>query len=472
MKSKNTLRIALGLSLLASLAAQAAPVGRVLVAVGDTSAVRGGQPINLSAGSAVEVGDTLQVGEKSNLQVRFVDEAIVALRANSAFKIDDYKFAQEPESDSSIFSLIKGGMRTITGAIGKLSRKNYAVKTETSTIGIRGTHFNLVHCNNDCRNPDGSLGQNGTFGAITDGRIAVGNQSGEREFGKNEFFFVANAGSLPEQLLVPPAFLRDRLDGMTRTKGKSGDKGGEASGSGMTEDSRLASSGVSPTITTPTITDPPPAVVDGLVNVSWVSAEGIADGYQLWFETEGSGFGGEAVSSNDYQSAISWAAPYIQGFSAEAGNVYWGVDPWPGGTGDHFAFGDAPTSLPTSGIATYSRIGGTAPADNFGNTGSVSTSALSINFGTQTFSLGLQYSVGGASYIWNISNQSYAGEFIPTLGTHVTCSGTCYSLNGASLTGAITGKNAEGAIAAFATSGENASYQPLQSATVQVYKKQ
>lgn len=199
--------------------AHAASVGRVLVSVGDTTAIRNGAVIKLATGAEVQSGDTLRVGEASNMQVRFIDEGIIALRANSAYRIDDYRFENKPGEDKAIFSLLKGGLRAITGAIALTSRENYAVKAQAATIGIRGTHFVLAQCSSDCFNKDGSKAEDGLFGGVTDGRIAVTNQAGEKEFGKSEFFHVASAVTLPQPLLAPPFFLRDQLEGQAKTKG-------------------------------------------------------------------------------------------------------------------------------------------------------------------------------------------------------------------------------------------------------------
>ena len=59
---------------LAAGSAMAADVGRVLLAAGDTVAVREKQIIKLVFGSPVQDRDLLRTGPASNLQVRFIDE--------------------------------------------------------------------------------------------------------------------------------------------------------------------------------------------------------------------------------------------------------------------------------------------------------------------------------------------------------------------------------------------------------------
>ena len=183
---------------------------KILTVAGTASIDGAGQQSPLIAGSAVESGDTLFVGDKSTLQVRFSDESVVALRANSQFKIENYKFDKNAETDRSVLGLIKGGMRTITGLIGKANNKNYLVQTATATIGIRGTHFAVVSCNNDCTLADGTAEANGTYGSVTNGRISVSNTSGPVEFGQQESFFVSTPNTPPVRLLMPPAILADK----------------------------------------------------------------------------------------------------------------------------------------------------------------------------------------------------------------------------------------------------------------------
>ena len=140
------------LALAAGGPARAAVIGRVLLAVGEVSASRAGQAVTLGTGSAVEGGDTIRVGPSSNAQIRFDDEGIVALRPQTVFRIEEYHYnGRQDGLEKSVFNLIEGGMRTVTGLIGKLNRGNYLVRTPTSTVGIRGTNYNLVHCDAGCR---------------------------------------------------------------------------------------------------------------------------------------------------------------------------------------------------------------------------------------------------------------------------------------------------------------------------------
>ena len=69
-----------------------------------------------------------------------IDGGLVALRPDTKLKVDTYVFnGQEDGSENPVFSLLKGGLRAITGIIGKRNKERYNLRTPTSTIGIRGT---------------------------------------------------------------------------------------------------------------------------------------------------------------------------------------------------------------------------------------------------------------------------------------------------------------------------------------------
>lgn len=243
-------------SLLAAFAAcstaWAQVAGRVLVAVGSVSIERDGQRLPATVGAEVRKGDLLQLGEKSNAQVRLQDGSIFALRPDTSFRINEFQFvAGDDNQQRAFFDLIKGGVRTVTGVIGRANRKDdYRVTTATSTIGIRGTHYSLVACADSCRNADGSFAPNGTYGAVTDGRISSTNQSGEQVFGADQYFHVASASAAATQLLAPPPFVRDRLEGRAsrQTQQQPGTQSGQqAAASGGESATTVAQTGMGAT---------------------------------------------------------------------------------------------------------------------------------------------------------------------------------------------------------------------------------
>ena len=205
----------LGLLLSALLAlctpAHAEVVGRVLMAAGDASVIRDNQELRVGVGFPIEAQDTLKTGPFSNMQVRFTDQSIVSLRDHSLLKIDEYKFDGKQDGlERAFFNLIKGGFRTITGLIGKIHKSNYAVKTATATIGIRGTNFALLLC---AEGSCGAAAKDGLYGGVSGGIIAATNSTGEYQFGSGDYFYAPSKNEPPKKLIGPPSFFADRLAG-------------------------------------------------------------------------------------------------------------------------------------------------------------------------------------------------------------------------------------------------------------------
>lgn len=129
-------------------ASLAAGAGRVDFAVGDVKAVAAdGRSRALGKGAEVNSGETIDTGS-GRAQVRFTDGAQVSLQPQTQFRIDEYKFAGKTDGEEKgFFSLLKGGLRTITGLVGRANRDNYKVTTSVATIGIRGTEYSVSYGN-------------------------------------------------------------------------------------------------------------------------------------------------------------------------------------------------------------------------------------------------------------------------------------------------------------------------------------
>jgi len=96
----------------------------------------------LSVKSSVEQGDTLVSEKDTYARIKFIDNSEITLRPNSQFKIESFSFDEgQPEKDSAVFNLVKGGLRAVTGTLGKRNHERFGLNTPTATIGIRGTIF-------------------------------------------------------------------------------------------------------------------------------------------------------------------------------------------------------------------------------------------------------------------------------------------------------------------------------------------
>ncbi len=104
-----------------------------------------GSTRTLKNGDSVNEGDNVTTGDKSSLVLTFEDGQIVALGAKSKMAVTTYKYNEkEPAKSSVLFSLVTGGMRAITGLIGKASPERVAYKAGNATMGIRGTDITFA----------------------------------------------------------------------------------------------------------------------------------------------------------------------------------------------------------------------------------------------------------------------------------------------------------------------------------------
>ena len=186
-----------------------------------------GQSQILSVKSEVKEGDVLATAENSYARVKFGDGTEVVLRPSTQMKVNTYQFEeQRPQQDNVVLSLLKGGLRSVTGLLARRNPANFKVQAPNATIGIRGTHFGLLYCENDCAKvpgPGGAPPANGLHVDVADGAILVTNAGGVREFKVGEFGFVQSAQSPPvsippgqaTRVALPPQALNQQIQGGT-----------------------------------------------------------------------------------------------------------------------------------------------------------------------------------------------------------------------------------------------------------------
>jgi hypothetical protein len=115
--------------------------GQVLWTAGQVQAIEPDKTIRvLARGDAVHQGEVISTGAESHVQILMTDQGLIALRPDSSLRLTTYSYARRNDgSERMVVDLIKGGMRSITGAIGGANKDNQLLRGGQALVGIRGT---------------------------------------------------------------------------------------------------------------------------------------------------------------------------------------------------------------------------------------------------------------------------------------------------------------------------------------------
>lgn len=166
--------------------AHSAPAARVEFAIGNPTAQGPGGTVRpLTKGVEVGNGDMIDTRD-GRVQLRFVDGAYMSLQPQSQFRIDDFRYnGKQDGTEKGFFSLVKGGLRTITGLVGRTNKNAYLVTTSVATIGIRGTEYTIQYGKS-------------VSGTVGEGEIKVCNGGGCLEVTNGESYYVRGSDVRPE----------------------------------------------------------------------------------------------------------------------------------------------------------------------------------------------------------------------------------------------------------------------------------
>lgn len=193
----------LSVLLLSQNVVQAEVVGRVGFVSGLVTASGSGKSAQeLSKDHTIEKGQRIDTAIDGRIQMRFTDGGLVSLMPESTFSVDDYLYADKAQDKGTlVFSMLRGGLRTITGTIGKTRHENYQLNTPVATLGIRGTEYIAV------LNPPNTLRVH-----VGRGKVVLTNNHGALEVpaGRNA---VVTLGTAPEFSEQEPLYLATRPGG-------------------------------------------------------------------------------------------------------------------------------------------------------------------------------------------------------------------------------------------------------------------
>lgn len=215
-KKKSFVLFTFILSLVSSSAFAAELAGIVERMQGNAQVINSSGQKSLSVKAEVFQGDQITTSNDSEMLIRMTDGAVLALRPNTNMTVTEYHFDNKDSSHDNIFvRLLKGGFRTVTGAIGKKNPQKVKFNTPTATIGIRGTDFEVAVVEDSKKGAEA-----GTYNKVFQGATYLENNQGKQvEVGPNQAAFSpANALQIAQQFgllkKVPNVFFNGKYDNL------------------------------------------------------------------------------------------------------------------------------------------------------------------------------------------------------------------------------------------------------------------
>ncbi|MDH3768876.1 MAG: FecR family protein [Gammaproteobacteria bacterium] len=411
--------------------------GQVLFVAGRVTAERD-DIVVLKKADRVFEKDVIVTADRSRGQLLMKDGAKIALRPETRFLIEEYFQAgdelEQPDGsiivaaqDSAVTELVKGGFRTITGAIGRDNPDAYVVDTPAATLGIRGTHYNTVWCAGDCRPPPGVTVTapilDGLYLGVVEGALVVANNTGEYLVTAGEFVYVRDRDTPPVRLREKPIPLIDTFPTLTTERFEPLEFP-PPPGIEVPDGFPLGPDG--PILVVPKINITgasgfrPVTLASGPISGSAPTAFAASSAL-----SQGTLSGNELIdflapfpgASDNASYAIGTSSTSNIGFDPVTG-LGWGR--WSGGLANvtpagssainadlssqslHWVYGrelDVRPAMPSTGTASFTLLAGnTQPTDTLGNTGVLGNASLFANFTTATVDSELLLVVGGRDW--------------------------------------------------------------------------
>jgi hypothetical protein len=176
---------------LAALPLCASAGGTVIAVEGKAALARNPARVIVVEALPVQAGDTLAVQRQSKVQLQFDDDSLFSVPGPATFRIDAFD-APKAGPGRAVYTLVEGGVRTVTGRIGKRAQDVYELHTDLATITVKGSAYAAVRCRTQCAGA-----RPGLYVRADQGLITVTNGAGTLQVRPGETGYVESPQSAP-----------------------------------------------------------------------------------------------------------------------------------------------------------------------------------------------------------------------------------------------------------------------------------
>ena len=115
--------------------------GTVKSLKGQAHVLRLNQKIDVTVGMALQTRDTLISGPASSVGITLQDSTLLTTGPNARIEIHKYAFDRRTNGGHLDASVHKGTLAVVSGLIAKNNPGQVIFRTQTVTLGVRGTEF-------------------------------------------------------------------------------------------------------------------------------------------------------------------------------------------------------------------------------------------------------------------------------------------------------------------------------------------
>lgn len=173
---------------------------------GEVAIISKGQRVVARPSVSIHQGDRVDVGSNAWATLKFSDGGSFTLRSGSSFTVDSYQFKADGDGsgDNVLVTLVKGSLRAISGLVAKGNTSNYAIRTPTATVGVRGTDHDVIVVTEG----EDSETEPGTYNTVNDGATFIRTADGELQLERGQTAGVGLLGGRPRLLQRLPRLLQ------------------------------------------------------------------------------------------------------------------------------------------------------------------------------------------------------------------------------------------------------------------------
>jgi len=174
--------------------------GTVVQLDGKANIVRKGSNVDVARSTPVYSGDTLKVADHSTAQVLFEDDSVFIVPGEATFRVDKFAMGGKDGGSTALYTLLEGGVRTMTGKVSKGQNDRYELRTPEAIIGVKGSAYLALRCTGPCAKKY----KLGLYVRAQQGVIVIGTAKAKTNVKAGETFYVKSKDDVAVKVKASP----------------------------------------------------------------------------------------------------------------------------------------------------------------------------------------------------------------------------------------------------------------------------